>query len=117
MDMDSAVKFMQMFMGNNSRKSEKTDKSDKDENSGEKTDGESADFSKFFEGIDFDMVSKIGEMFSRMNKPDMNAELLMALRPHLRDENRHKIDNAVKLSKMIAMLPYLRESGIFNDLF
>lgn len=70
-----------------------------------------------FGGIDFDMLSKMGELFSHMNKPDMNGELLCALKPHLRKENQHKIDTAMKISKMISLFPFIKDSGILNDLF
>lgn len=103
------------------------DSDDGSENSGDnsnsadsdKTDGDSggSDFGSFFENIDFDMISKMGELFSHMNKPDKNSELLSALKPHLRDENQHKIDTAMKLSRMITLLPFLKDSGILNNLF
>jgi len=119
MDMENMAKLMQVLMSNDNSNASPDEKSDdnSDKNSGEADNSDAADFSGFFDNIDFDMISKMGEVFSHMNKPDMNAELLMALKPHLRDENQHKVDSAMKLSKMIAMLPFLKESGILNDLF
>ena len=70
-----------------------------------------------FDGINIDMILKIGEIMSKMNEQDKNTELLLALKPHLRDENRAKMDTAVKLFRLISLLPYLKDSGLFENLF
>ncbi|MCH5325084.1 MAG: hypothetical protein J1E39_07705 [Eubacterium sp.] len=70
-----------------------------------------------FGNIDIESVLKIGEIMSKLNEPDKNTELLIALKPHLREENRAKIDTAVKLFRLISLLPYLRDSGLFEKLF
>ena len=114
MDMESMAKLMQVLMSGNHSDSDDSQPASDEEESAEKSDN---DFSGIFDNIDFDMLSKMGELFMRMNKPDMNAELLSALKPHLRIENQHKIDSAMKLSRMMSMLPFLKESGILNDLF
>jgi len=75
------------------------------------------DFGSFFENIDFDMIMKIGELFSRFSQPDKNTDLLRALKPHLREENKEKIDTAIKLLKITALLPLLREGGFMDKLF
>jgi hypothetical protein len=75
------------------------------------------DFGSFFDKIDFDMLMKAGEIFSRYNSPDKNTELLRALKPHMRDENKEKIDTAIKIVKITALLPFLRESGLFDKMF
>ena len=97
----------------------KTDKSTSDEagqtDNEEKlpTDTESDDI---FGGINIDMFMKIGEIMSKMSEQDKNTELLLALKPHLRDENQSKIDTAVKLFRLISLLPYLKDSGLFENL-
>jgi len=118
MDMQGMAQLMQMFMSSSS------DSSDEDENAQETasenqddSDDDGADFGSMFDNINFDMLNKMGELFSHMNKPDRNAELLLALKPHLRDENQYKVDSAIKLSRMMTMLPYIKESGMLNDLF
>ena len=78
---------------------------------------DSADFSSFFENIDFDMIMKMGELFSQMNAPDKNSALLTALKPHLNEEKHHKVDSAMKISRMISLLPLLKESGVLNKIF
>ena len=69
-----------------------------------------------FSGINIDMFMKIGEIMSKMSEQDKNTELLIALKPHLRDENQAKIDTAVKLFRLISLLPYLKDSGLFDNL-
>lgn len=68
-------------------------------------------------GINIDMILKFGEIMSKMNEQDKNTELLLALKPHLRDENRTKMDTAVKLFRLISLIPYLKDSGLFENLF
>lgn len=71
----------------------------------------------FFSGIDFDMLMKMGMIFAQLQKPDKNVTLLLALKPMMREENQGKIDTALKLMKIMGILPYLRESGLLNNLF
>lgn len=71
----------------------------------------------FFGGIDLDAVLKLGELFSQMNKPDKNTQLLLALKPHLRPENQQKVDSALRLMKILDLLPLLKEAGLLNSLF
>ena len=69
-----------------------------------------------FGGINIDMFMTIGEIMSKMSEQDKNTELLLALKPHLRDENQAKIDTAVRLFRLISLLPYLKDSGLFENL-
>jgi len=98
-----------------SAQSEKNAGGDEEVKSGE--DDSAFDFNSFFENIDFDMLMRAGELFARFNSPDRNTELLRALKPHMRDENKEKIDTAIKLIKITALLPFLRESGLFDKIF
>lgn len=96
-----------------------SDKSAPDES--EKTDSEEkfstdTDSDDIFGGINIDMFMKIGEIMSKLSEQDKNTELLLALKPHLRDENQSKIDTAVKLFRLISLLPYLKDSGLFDNL-
>ncbi len=47
---------------------------------------------------------------------DKRTALLTALKPNLSPEKQERVDTAVKLLKLIEILPYLRESGILNIL-
>ena len=71
----------------------------------------------FFGNIDLEAIMKLGEMLQSMNASDKNTQLLLALKPHLRPENRQKVDNALRLLKIMNILPLLKESGILNGLF
>lgn len=88
---------------------ERADKSDSNAES-EQSDG-------IFSGLDPEMLLKMMSLFETLNQPDDNERFLLALRPLLREENRVKIDSAVKFLKIFSMLPILKESGFFDNIF
>ncbi len=45
---------------------------------------------------------------------DPRSNLLNALRPHLSESRQAKVDTALKLLRLIDLLPYLKESGLLN---
>ncbi len=47
-------------------------------------------------------------------KTDARAQLLNALRPHLSEPRREKVDTAIKIMRLIEILPYIKESGLLN---
>lgn len=75
-----------------------------------KSGGES---SGFFGDIDAEMLIKLIEVFSKLNESDKNTELLYALKPHLRQENRSKVDMAASLMKMMTVISMLGENNMF----
>lgn len=73
-----------------------------------------------FSGLDPEMMLKILSLFESFNKSDENERFLLALKPLLREENQSKIDSAVRLMKLLSLLPVLQKSGLldnFNKLF
>ncbi len=64
-----------------------------------------------------DMKKIIGIM-SRLKAEnnDSRTMLLKALRPNLSPKRQEKVDLAIKMLKIIDLLPYLKESGIMNIL-
>lgn len=63
------------------------------------------------------LVSLVGKL-QEAGGSDDNINFLNALRPLLDDEKKVKIDRAVKILKIINLLPILRDSGILGgDLF
>lgn len=70
-----------------------------------------------FGDLDLDALMKLMEAFSKLNGGDKNTELLLALKPHLRDENRAKVDRAIRLMKLMSVLMLLRESGLADKIF
>lgn len=69
-------------------------------------------------GMDFDF-SKLLMMGQVMNSVsnDKNAELLIALKPLLKEERQAKVDKAVKMLKLFAVFNVLKDSGMLNDIF
>lgn len=64
--------------------------------------------------IDINMIMSLQKAFSSMNGDDKNTQLLLALKPHFREERRAKVDQAISIMKLISMLPILKESGILS---
>lgn len=65
-------------------------------------------------GIDLASIGKIASVVGALSSSDDDGRcrLLYALRPMLKEERRHKVDEAVKMLKIIDLLPKLREQGI-----
>ena len=89
--------------------------SESDENSKNKEENESGGFD--FSGINIDMILKLGDIISSLNSTDKDTELLMAIKPYLNEKNQAKMDTAIKLFRLISLLPALKETGIFDNLF
>lgn len=45
---------------------------------------------------------------------DNRTQLLRALKPHLSEPKQEKVDTAIKILKLIEMLPLIKETGILN---
>lgn len=61
-------------------------------------------------------IQQIVSLVSRFKNQgdDHRTRLLEALKPNLSEPRQEKVDTAIKLLKIIDMLPTLRESGILN---
>ena len=72
------------------------------------------------EGLPFD-ITKLMQLqgaMSQAGKGDKNIALLTALRPLLKEENQVKLDRVIKLFRLMALWPVLKESGLLGgDLF
>lgn len=62
--------------------------------------------------IDPELLLKILDIASRLSSDDKYSDLLRALRPLLREENRPRLDRAAFLMKLVNLLPLLRELGL-----
>lgn len=71
----------------------------------------SSDFTSL--GVDAQMMSKISVILQAMNREDSRCELIRSLKPLLRPERQHRADEAIRLLKIISMLPLLREQNLF----
>lgn len=68
--------------------------------------------------IDMQKIMQFTSIISQANKSDKNVELLLALKPLLKEENQAKIDRLIKIFKLFAIYPLLKESGLLGgDLF
>lgn len=63
-------------------------------------------------------IGKIMGLMSAFNnqQSDRRSNLLLALKPHLSNERQERVDKAVKLLKIAALLPVLKEQGILDSL-
>lgn len=66
--------------------------------------------------FDFTKILKVQEIMQKASN-DKNAELLLALKPLLREERQAKVDKAVKMLKLFAVWTVLKDSGLLNDFF
>ena len=68
--------------------------------------------------LDVSKLLALQTIMQSANKQDKNIDLLLALRPLLKEENQVKIDRLVKIFKLFAVYPALKESGLLGgDLF
>jgi len=63
------------------------------------------------EGFDMNTLMKIGRVLNRKSTDNRSA-LLLALKPHLSEERRGRVDKAVKILKIVDLLPLIKDSGI-----
>ena len=61
---------------------------------------------------------KIVSLFSKMKNTadDSRVQLIYALRPHLSAERQARADTAIRLLKLLDMLPFIKESGILKGI-
>lgn len=63
-----------------------------------------------------DELRAVMNIMSRLKneKNDSRTQLLLALKPHLSEPKQAKVDTAVKILRLLDLLPYLKESGVLN---
>ena len=67
--------------------------------------------------IDLGTIAKISQILGTINTRDQNVELLLALKPHFGEKRQKKVDDAIRIMQLVKVLPLLKESGIFGNLF
>lgn len=68
--------------------------------------------------FDIGKIMTLGSIISNASKADKNTELLLALKPHLKEEKQEKVDKVIKIFKLISIWPAIKESGLLGgDLF
>lgn len=66
---------------------------------------------------DSDLVN-VMSLVSKLNShsTDPRSTLLTALKPHLSEPKREKVDTAIKILRLLELLPILKESGVLGKL-
>lgn len=57
------------------------------------------------------MMNLVGKFNSTAN--DSRTKLLTALKPHLSEPRQEKVETAIKILKVLEILPLIKESGLF----
>ena len=70
---------------------------------------------KFNMDLNMDLVFKLKSAMEIMNNDDKNIMFLKSLRELLADERRQKVDNAIKIMRLIKLLPIIKEYGFLKD--
>ena len=58
------------------------------------------------------VMSIIGKL--KNSDDDSRTKLLIALKPHLSEPKREKVDTAIKILKLLELLPLIKETGILG---
>ncbi len=61
---------------------------------------------------DLSQLSALAPILQAFNMPDERLAFINALKPLLSEEKRQKADEAMKLVRLVSVLPLLRERGI-----
>lgn len=74
---------------------------------------ETADFGNMPSGEELQAIMSI---VSKLNgqKDDERTKLLNALKPYLSEQRQEKADNAIKILKLLELLPLIKDSGLFK---
>lgn len=75
--------------------------------------GELSNISDMLDGGELQtIISLISQM--KATSDDSRVQLINALKPHLSEERRKRADTAVKILKLLDMLPLIKESGLLK---
>lgn len=71
-----------------------------------------------FGAVDSKELMNIMSIVSKLNNhsDDARTNLLTALKPHLSDPKKEKVDTAIKILRLLELLPVLKESGVLGKL-
>jgi hypothetical protein len=101
-DMENIKSIASSFMGNTSQEKEKPK---------QKSIPDIPDLSGL--GMpDLSQLSALVPVMQAFNQPDERLQFINALKPLLSQEKRQKADEAMKLVRLVSVLPLLRERGI-----
>ena len=60
---------------------------------------------------------KLVPLLSKLRQEDDTTRLLYAIKPFLSEQRQKKLDEAIKLIRIINLVPLIRQQGLFNGLF
>ncbi len=60
---------------------------------------------------DLKLLTKLAPLMGAMDKDDDDTRLLQALRPYLHGEREQRLDETMRLLKLMRLLPLLQETG------
>lgn len=65
-----------------------------------------------------DELMSVMSIVSKLNNTgnDTRTQLLTALKPHLSEPKRDKVDTAIKILRLLELLPLIKESGVLGKL-
>lgn len=67
-------------------------------------------------GFDLGMLLQMQGLLSGLTGEDNGTKLLHALKPYLADERQSKVDKAIKILRIVKMIPTLKETGLLDKL-
>lgn len=62
---------------------------------------------------DLTMLTKLIPLMASMNQDDDDTNLLKALRPYLRGDREKRLDDAIKILRLMKLMPLLQDKGLF----
>lgn len=65
---------------------------------------------------DIAKMMQLTELMGNISQNDRNTELLLALKPHLKEERQIKVDKAIKMLKLMTVWNTAKESGLLNEI-
>ena len=72
---------------------------------------------KASENLDMSAITGLMQKMKGFQPDDDNTRFLLALRPLLGEEKQNKIDRAVKILRLLNLLPLISESGLLGGDF
>ena len=63
--------------------------------------------------FDMDMILKLGSVFSELNTDDDRARLLRDLKPFLSAEKREKVEQTIKILKLLKIAEKAKSENLF----
>lgn len=71
---------------------------------------------KPLEQPDIGSLLRLTSIIGSASQQDKNTDLLIALKPHLKEEKQKRVDKAIKLLRLLAIWSVAKESGILQEL-